>query len=208
MKKLLLIAATTAALTTPAFAEIENSFYLKVNGGGNWMQDLKFEEGPKLKSKFAPMGVIGAGYYIMDNLRAELTGEMVFNPTYKTSGLDKDGEPISVELKGTTIAAGFLNAYVDLFDVSVAGVFIGGGIGVSHLKFERNVRGEKISSKAVTNFAYQVTAGVSTILSDNITAELAYSWRDYGKPFKKEEGDDNVSNIRGHNALIGIRFTF
>ncbi len=83
MKKLLLVAATSSAiLSSTAFAAAENTFYLKANAGTNKMQKVKYDD-LKLKSKFTPVVDLGVGYYIMDNLRTDLTLGFVFNPEQK-----------------------------------------------------------------------------------------------------------------------------
>ena len=102
MKKLLLIAAASTALLTSglSFADcdmnssvdssmsssMENQWYLKLNAGGVIFDKAKpSNSSVKLKSNTGFTGNIGAGYYIMDNLRTDFTIGMVTNNYMKKS---------------------------------------------------------------------------------------------------------------------------
>ncbi|AFC70684.1 outer membrane protein [Rickettsia australis] len=106
MKKLLLIAAASTALLTSglSFADcdmnssvdsstsssmsssMENQWYLKLNAGGVVLDKTKPSNSiVKLKSNTGFTGNIGAGYYIMDNLRTDFTIGMVTNNHMKKS---------------------------------------------------------------------------------------------------------------------------
>ncbi|MCX4084533.1 adhesin [Rickettsia hoogstraalii] len=106
MKKLLLIAAASTALLTSglSFADcdmnssvdsstnssmsssLENQWYLKLNAGGVIFDKAKPSNiSVKLKSNTGFTGNIGAGYYIMDNLRTDFTIGMVTNNHMKKS---------------------------------------------------------------------------------------------------------------------------
>ncbi|KJW02267.1 putative adhesin [Rickettsia endosymbiont of Ixodes pacificus] len=106
MKKLLLIAAASTALLTSglSFADcdmnssvdsstnssmsssLENQWYLKLNAGGVIFDKAKSSNSSvKLKSNTGFTGNIGAGYYIMDNLRTDFTIGMVTNNYMKKS---------------------------------------------------------------------------------------------------------------------------
>ncbi|BBJ32318.1 adhesin [Rickettsia asiatica] len=106
MKKLLLIAAASTALLTSglSFADcdmnssvdsstnssmsssMENQWYLKLNAGGVIFDKAKpSNSSVKLKSNTGFTGNIGAGYYIMDNLRTDFTIGMVTNNHMKKS---------------------------------------------------------------------------------------------------------------------------
>jgi len=211
MKKILMLAATTAMLSTTAFADAENMFYIKANVGANWMNKVT-TDGVKTKTKAAPIFILGVGYYAMDNVRADFTIEMVSNPVLKGTGT-VDGEKRSVKHKGQ-VGALMVNGYVDMFDVSVAGIFAGAGVGVARVKAKTSetVNGvalDSISTKNKTNVAYQLTLGAAAEVAPGVKAELAYSWRDYGKTGKYKGADNSgVKKIafRGHNVMAGVKF--
>jgi opacity protein-like surface antigen len=216
MKKLLMIAATTAMFSSTALADTENMFYVKANAGANWMQKIT-SAGIKTKSKAAPIFMLGAGYYVMDNVRADLTIEMVSNPQLKGSGtgtVDGISRKGSVKHKGN-VAALMVNAYVDMFDVSVAGIFAGAGVGASRVKDKATVNPDGLaivsdSTKIKTNVAYQLTVGARGEVAPGVKAELAYSWRDYGKSGKYKSpafaARSSKIHYRGHNVMAGVTF--
>ncbi|AFB32080.1 MULTISPECIES: outer membrane protein [spotted fever group] len=240
MKKLLLIAAASTALLTSglSFADcdmnssvdastnssmsssVENQWYLKLNVGGVIFNKTKHEGADfKLKSNTGFTGEIGAGYYIMDNLRTDLTIGTVASSHLKKSKTYPDGASFSVKNKPTIVSL-LLNGYVDFVDLSMLKVFAGAGVGAAFVK-------EKINSKDIkggvtktfngttknkTNFAYQLSLGTSFEVAQGVKAELVYSWRDYGKTkntTKTIDGDKvkfGGTRYKGHNLMAGLRF--
>ncbi|WP_016917657.1 outer membrane protein [Rickettsia honei] len=243
MKKLLLIAAASTALLTSglSFADcdmnssvdsstnssisssVENQWYLKLNAGGVIFNKTK----PKgadfklnnIKSNTGFTGEIGAGYYIMDNLRTDLTIGTVASSHLKKSKTYPEGNSFSVKNKPTIVSV-LLNGYVDFVDLSMFKVFAGAGVGAAFVK-------EKINSKDIkgrvtdtfngttknkTNFAYQLSLGTSFEVAQGVKAELVYSWRDYGKTkntTKTIDGDKvkfGGTRYKGHNLMAGLRF--
>jgi opacity protein-like surface antigen len=211
MKKLLLAAvASSAILSSTAFAVEENTFYLKLNAGANKMNRIK-EGKVKLKSKMTPVLEFGPGYYIMDNFRTDFTFYSVFNPEQKLT-LKENNQTANVKSKANIMAL-MINGYVDLFDVSVAKIFAGAGVGVARVKEklsrsvkdanDKNIATDSISGKNKTNFSYQLTIGGSTEIAPGVNAELAYKWMDYGKSKLK---DVKGHKFKGHHVLAGVRF--
>lgn len=244
MKKLLLIAAaSTAILSSTAFAEcdmnssmdsstsssMENPWYLKLNAGAVIFDKAKPKGSKvKLKSNTGFTGEIGAGYYIMDNLRTDLTIGTVTNNHMKKSftETDSDGDTFKTSIKHKpTIISTLLNGYVDFVDLSMFKVFAGAGVGAAFVKekitskFTDTVSGvttnETLSgtTKNKTNFAYQLSLGASFEVTEGVKAELVYSWRDYGKTKTKIITDADGDKIkfggtryRGNNLMAGLRF--
>ncbi|MCC8416407.1 MAG: outer membrane beta-barrel protein [Rickettsia endosymbiont of Gnoriste bilineata] len=236
MKKLLLIAATSTTLLTSAasFAET-GGFYLKAEGGATRLNMLKFKtESAKINDiKFKPIfsGIfgVGAGYYIMDNVRAELTIDRLLpNPEFKYYHTDKDkedGKNYSSEATAKEIVRSLLlNGYVDLYDAGIVKFFAGAGIGMAQVQQKitctnaidgKQEQTNTFSYETANNFAYQLTAGASFNVSDGINLDLTYSWRDYGETGdtkkdkdkdKKDKEKTSKADIRGHNLMAGIRF--
>jgi opacity protein-like surface antigen len=213
MKKLLLAAATSAAiLSSTAFAAEENTFYLKANAGANKMNQVK-ENKTKLKSKFTPVLDLGVGYYIMDNVRTDLTLGFVFNPEQKKTYTNNYGGKTTGKSKAN-ITTLMLNGYVDMFDISIAKIFAGAGVGLSRVKEKQSESYStggswSASSKTKTNVAYQLTLGASAEVAPGVNAELAYKWMDYGKSkFKKDKNGytPKGNSFKGHHVVAGIRF--
>ena len=224
MKKLLLIAASTAILSSTAMADgVENTFYIKANAGASKLNKVTDKSSSlKLKSKTAAILGLGVGYYIMDNVRTDLTLDFLLNPELKKTGANKDVPNSTVSVKHKpTITTLMASGYVDLFDISVAKVFAGAGVGLAQVKEKISgsvtVAGRTIdrstSTKKKNNLAYHLTLGAAAEVAPGANAELSYSWRDFGKTKsqKKVAGVDtgqelSKTSYKGHHVLAGIRF--
>ncbi|HJD62856.1 MAG TPA: porin family protein [Rickettsia endosymbiont of Degeeriella rufa] len=250
MKKLLLItAASTAILSSAAIfaatdpcegvvmnapmtdsamnssmpaSAIENLWYLKVNAGAVIFDSQKDKPTDiKVKSNAGFTGEIGAGYYIMDNLRTDFTVGLVTSNHLKKSANDKEGNRVSVKHR-PNIVSFLLNGYVDVVDLNMFKVFAGAGIGAAMVKEKISYayadpaiatnKSGKVNVKNKTNFAYQLSLGTSFEVAQGVKAELVYSWRDYGKTKTKTVTKNNVSErfggtrYRGNNLMAGLRF--
>ena len=240
MKKLLLIAAASTALLTSglSFADCDmnssvdssthssvpsptdNQWYLKLDAGGAIFNKAKSKRADfKLKSSTGFTAEIGAGYYIMDNLRTDLTIGTVASSYLKKSKTCPDGDSFSIKSKPTILSV-LLNSYVDLVDLSMFKVFAGAGVGPAFVK-------EKINSKDIkdgvtstfnsvtknkTNFAYQLSLGTSFEVAPGVKAELIYSWRDYGQTKNATKTIDGGkvkfggTHYKGNHLMAGLRF--
>ncbi|AFC73590.1 outer membrane protein [Rickettsia montanensis] len=242
MKKLLLITAASTALLTSSFSfadcdmnssvdsstnssmssPVESQWYLKLNAGGVIFNKVKPKGADfKLKSNTGFTGEIGAGYYIMDNLRTDLTIGTVASSHLKKSKAYLDDDPFSVKITNKpTIVSLLLNGYVDFVDLSMFKVFTGAGVGAAFVREKVNLKdiGGGVTktyngvTKNKTNFAYQLSLGTSFEVAQGVKAELVYSWRDYGKTKNttKTINRDKVifggTRYKGHNLMAGLRF--
>lgn len=204
MKKILAVLTATTALSSVAVADVSDPFYVKVAVGGQSLNKVKTIVG-QATSSLNPFVSGGVGYRFMENLRADLTFDYYFNPKFSKSG-KLDGANVKDEFKNDLMGL-MLNGYVDLFDVSVANVFVGAGVGWSRLGAKETLTNTDTGAtkegkiEASNNFAYSLTVGASAELSDGINAELAYSWKDFGK-FK-----DSTAKAKGHHVAFGVRFS-
>lgn len=245
MKKLLLItAASTAILSSAAIfaatdpcegvvmnapmtdsamnssmpaSAMENQWYLKLDAGAVIFDSQKNKPtGIKMKSNTGFTGEIGAGYYIMDNLRTDFTVGLVTSNHLKKTGNDLDGDRVSVKHR-PNIVSFLLNGYVDVVDLNMFKVFAGAGIGAAMVKEKISYayadHNKKINIKNKTNFAYQLSLGTSFEVAQGVKAELVYSWRDYGKTKTKAikfndgtSGREGGTRYRGSNLMAGLRF--
>lgn len=203
MKKILLSAATVATLASSCAYAAEDTFYVK--GQVGWDKLNKIEG---LKSKNNVFLGLGVGYYVMDNVRADLTWDHYFDPKHK-------GGNISIEEEGRTISGTtklkskadtlMINGFVDLFDVSVAKVFAGAGIGMSMIKTKLSLPNAEVASKK-KNIAYAVHLGAATEFAPGVNGELTYSYRHMAKFKKNEDCDISFSALKGHHIAAGVRF--
>ena len=221
MKKILLTTAAIAVLATPSVYAAEGDFYGKANVGFSKFDKVK-EDGHKYKSENTGFFGVAGGYYLMNNVRAELALDHFFSPTHKNSRkILINTINVKSKLKGqaTTVLA---NAYVDLFDISVAQIFAGAGVGMSRIQTKFTSTGTQIAtgkvgtisakSKSTNTFAYALHLGASTEFAPGMHGELTYSYRDMGKTKKVAATKTSVSlgsiNYKAHNVGVGVRFDF
>lgn len=157
MKKILLTTAAVAAISTSAFADMmENQFYLR--GDLDALIFSKFKTttsiagspSVKIKPKFGLGFDIGAGYYVMDNVRAELIYTQPFAPKMKSTALSDAAPNLtptgvitpattswstnSVVKHKPTIRALFARVHGDVIDLGMGKIFLTGGLGWSQVK--------------------------------------------------------------------------
>jgi opacity protein-like surface antigen len=216
MKKILLATAAAAVISTSSAYAAEGDYYVKANAGWSKPLEVKtkeIENFGKLKGKpsNAAFFGVGVGYNIMDNARVDLTFDHFFNAEHKSSTKYPNKSELKSKYKHD-INTLMLNGYVDIFDVSVAKIFVGAGVGASHVKSKFSASGElsvggvthpyneskKIKGKM--NFAYALHVGAGVEVAPGVYGELAYSFRDLGKTKVLKD------NLRTHNVAAGVRF--
>ncbi len=126
-------------------------------------------------------------------LRTELEYNKNGNSTKSYSLIDFEVETQSV----------MLNTYYHLPTGTSLTPYIGGGIGVAHVKGTAEIMGLSGSIKK-TNFAWQAGAGLSYDLTKNFALDLGYRYMDYGN-FEKE---DVSLDTTAHEFYTGIRVSF
>ena len=191
MKKILLTTVATAVLASSSAYATEGNFFVKANIGWTKMNKIK-----GLKSKNNAFFGVGAGYHVMDNVRLDLTFDHFVNPEFKKGGKKIKGEVNTL----------LLNGFIDLFDISIAKVFAGAGIGSAQVKAKKSgdpVPANNGSAKQKYNIAYAAYLGASVEFAPGMTGELAYSYRNMGKT-KKLNGTD--FDFKGHNVGVAVRF--
>ena len=194
MKKILLAAATVATLASSCAYAAEDTFYVKGQVGWDKLNKVK-----GLKSKNNVFLGLGVGYYVMDNVRADLTWDHYFDPKHKGT---IDEEKVKLKSKADTL---MVNGFVDLFDVSVAKVFAGAGVGMSMISGKISDEDDSYKIKKKNNFAYAVHLGAATEFAPGVNGELTYSYKDLGK-FKTPKDYPSLGSLKGHHVAAGVRF--
>lgn len=192
MKKILLAGAALIALNTSAYA-MEDTFYAKAQA--SWS---KMAKSNGLNSKNDLMLGLGAGYYVMDNARVDLTFNHFFNPDHSKDKVKYKGEVRSL----------LVNGFFDVVDAGPAKIFVGLGVGAAQVKVKSTdtTTGSSVTStaKQKTNLAFAGYLGASTEFTSGVHGELVYSYRDMGKTKKLSSGKS--VHYRGHNIGAGVRF--
>ena len=200
MKKILLAAATVATLASSCAYAAEDTFYVKGQVGWDKLNKIK-----GLKSKNNVFLGLGVGYYVMDNVRADLTWDHYFDPKHKGTVSIEDVKLSGAKLKSKADTL-MINGFVDLFDVSVAKVFAGAGIGMSMISGKISDEDDSYKIKKKNNFAYAVHLGAATEFAPGVNGELTYSYRDMGKFKKAKDSNVSFSALKGHHVAAGVRF--
>ena len=198
MKKILLTTAAVAAISTSAFADMmENSFYLRgdVSAAYFTKPDANF----KAKTVFGFDA--GFGYNVMDNVRVELVYDKPFIGSAKGS---KSGQKLK-----PTINSVFAKVHGDVADLGMGKLFLTGGLGWAQVKdsFTTPVLGvsKTYKLKNKNNLAWTVGAGFAFDVAESTHLDIAYSYKDYGKP-STVTGVIGTSHYHSHNVSAGIRF--
>lgn len=215
MKKILLTTAAFAAISTSAFADMmENQVYLRGDLVGSYF--TKFKSGgntgsTKIKPQFGFGIDVGAGYYIMDNLRAELIYNHPFASNMKGSRATGVAPAagttattnVSVKHK-PTINALIARLHGDVIDLGMGKIFLTGGLGWAQVKDSvtatyTNVTAvapvapataltttsaistDTVKHKNKNNLVWTIGAGAAFDVAEGVHFDLAYSYRDYGK---------------------------
>lgn len=221
------------------FAESkEGNFYLKAVIGSNKMNDVReqnFQNNFNLKqaSILSPFIGLGAGYYLTNKIRSDITFNY-YTPFFITESANfnsYNAEDNTFVVGGASVTRKaiiksiMLNGYYDILNKDSFTIFIGAGIGSSHIKEKvsilssGNINNDQqiitfpldvltATTKLTNNLAYSFTIGTAIKVRENINLELAYKWKNFGKtnPQRNINGDVLTKNhYKGHNISVGLR---
>lgn len=214
IKKILLTTVAATAFSGSAMAGCDvDTFYLKGNVGAQMLQDVKALDGAKKLAHDTNAFVdVGVGYYVMDNVRTDLTFSYYFDPEFSKS-VNESGVQGKMKLEGTVYSL-LLNGYVDLFDISMMKIYAGAGVGYASVesKFKYNATTDagpfnlSVSTGKSNNFAYALYLGTKTEVTPGIHLGVEYSWRDLGDSKGKTKDGFKVKkhDYKGHHVAGGV----
>lgn len=219
MKKYILVLAASSFVFT---ATAQSGFYLKGGVGLNNIKTTKFSnhdfEGRVKLSDSFPLIEAGIGYKFDNGIRLESIIDYYF--LFRTSEISTNPNcdifKISTKTKADSL---MFNIYKDIVTIGNFTPFVGGGIGIGHLK--ESAGGYAISqddnviypletiSKKRNQFAYKLTIGSDIKLSNKVTGEISYNYFNLGSNKRKIIGGiQNIGNrtYEIHNITLGMRF--
>jgi opacity protein-like surface antigen len=219
MKKYILLLAAISFVST---ATAQSGFYLKGGVGLNNIKTTKFSnhdfEGRVKLSDSFPLIEAGIGYKFDNGIRLESVIDYYF--LFRTSEISRNPNQDIFKISAKTKADSLMfNIYKDIVTIGNFIPFVGGGVGIGHLK--ESAGGYAISrddnviypldkiSKKRNQFAYKLTLGSDIKLSDNITGEISYNYFNLGSNKRKIIGGiQNIGNrtYEIHNITLGMRF--
>lgn len=196
MKKLFLTSLLILLANSSVFAasvDKTGKFYLKGIVGSGRINDIQENEYAKQKSENSLLLGFGAGHYLTDRIRTEITFDRIML-NFKGYDNISDSRNMNINLKRMYINSVMLNAYVDLLKLDKSAVFAGAGIGFAQINEEsawtfpmgnQTLKGSVIK-KTANNFACSLSVGGSLEIRDNLTVDLAYALRNFGKTTRAE----------------------
>lgn len=124
-----------------------------------------------------------------------------------------------------SVYSAMLNVYYDIDMGTKFTPYVGGGIGLAHLKNKTKVTGSTPagalnsgSSESENNFAWNIGAGVSYAVNSNVSIDAGYRYTDYGnvKEIVSQTvpglgsplNVDGKYDVTSHEFLIGARYSF
>ena len=192
MNKTLLLAGVAACLFAANANAVELNQY--VSGKLTYSDashDVKWdnEDGEAGKQKFSDNVLGGSFAYGVKTgaVRTELELNIKQDAEKKVS--DEFGTT-KVKMENNSV---MLNAYY--------------GIGMARLK--GSIKGDDANaSKSKTTFAWQVGAGVSYAMTDNLALDAGYRYTDADEVNVKNDGSNNKFEAKSHEFLLGARYSF
>lgn len=205
MNKTLLLAGVAACL----FAANANAVELKQYVSGkltysDMSNDVKYTEEDGGAKEKADDNVLGGSFAYgikAGAVRTELELNIHEDAEKKYT---EDGDSWKNSLENNSI---MLNAYYDIDTGTKFTPYVGAGIGMARLKGKVTDTDESIS-KSKTNFAWQVGAGVSYAMTDNLSLDAGYRYMDSGDVTIKEDWGKVKFDSTSHEFLLGARYAF
>jgi opacity protein-like surface antigen len=165
-------AQATDAETVPADTYQAMGFYLRADAGWSFLEWAGGDD----DSAFAVGG--GAGYRFNENMRADLR-------------LDYAGQYSVAPGADMSVSTVLGNLYFDIPTNTAFTPYVGAGVGYGWASID--------NAKDKDGLAYGLMAGVGIDLTDNITLDAGYRFRDV-----MTSGSDPME----HQILTGLRFEF
>ena len=202
MKKLLLIAASTAVLSSSAMA---SGFYLRADVGANKFLNFKDDKVVLKNKKWSASLDLGVGYNFADDVRGEFVFGHYFNPPKNTDTVMEDGSTETIVYKSNVNTIMF-KGYYDLAEVGPVKMFVGAGVGLAAIQEKSKVIINEVlvisHTKAKLQPAYSLALGGAFKLSDGIHTDVQYNFSDFGKSVFTA----NKHKFRAHTIKAGLRF--
>lgn len=209
-----LLMGTVVALAVPAMASAQGlpeGLYFGSQVGMTWLNDTTFEATPSSKADYkgSVASVVEGGYRFGNGLR--LGAEIGYSRA--TIGDITGGSAGRSGGNGQTSALTYMG--VAAYEIQTGTPFrpyIGGGVGVADIGLHKAgnlfTAGEN-ASKSDTTVAWQLNAGVTYSLFDNMDVSLGYRYLN-ADPVKTTSslGRDFKYEYESHSVMVGLRVLF
>jgi opacity protein-like surface antigen len=238
--KIIIILGLSLILSSSSYADSKaNNFFLKSIVALSKPADAREKHNDMSsplvqESTMTPSIGVGIGYYVDEDIRADLILEGLswsfldqqgnFNYNEPGGAVHIGSRTISRKASGTSL---MLNGYIDIVEVNSCKIFLGAGGGIVQIKEKVNVTTiESVidhgvppmsipsstgngSSKTATNVSYSLILGANIIINPQVNVELTYLWRNFGKLKYQQTGSFTRSSnnvYQGHYLSVGLRY--
>ncbi len=157
---------------------------------------------------------LNAGVHVTDQLRAEIE---LSRASYQSAGVGFDTADGTFNGVHGGIRATYLlaNAWLDMPTHSVITPYLGGGVGIGWIGGDLHNCSNcsfGVGSEASAGFAFQVGLGVRADLSEHVSLDIGYRFKDImgatsNNTQTNTSGYDHL-NLASHNVQIGLTYNF
>lgn len=203
------------SFVTKSLADPLDVLYLKAGIGTGYFR--KFEgkgTGMLLNSERHNMLTLGAGYYVMDNIRVEMNYLHHVDPTMVRMGSAPVYNSKAVtEKHAAKINSFFVSGAIDVMDLSAVTIFLGAGLGIAQIKEKIGIYGvsvpySSVSSRRKSNMAINFSLGASSEFAAGVHADLTIGWTSFGKSKSAYINSREVgkNHYRSLDSTITVRY--
>lgn len=220
-------AETTGVYVAPKFLMMWQNNQVNIDGkvsagplraSGEWAE--------MFNSQFTLGGALAVGYDFYSQFKLPVRAELEFamRGDNKKTKSDSIGGGFNGELKSVTNASTLMaNFFYDFRNDSDFTPYVTAGAGLAFIRAENKLRVQNADltyfdrSKSVTNFAWNLGAGVAYNFNENVAVDLGYRYvnmgvanmsssYDFGSGVKGKLESDNY--LYNHEIALGVRYTF
>lgn len=224
VKKTILLLASVSLLpfVSVASADETGNYYGAVRGGFNWAHDEAVEGDFRSKDDRETGWAMGAAFgYDFKPIRLELE-YLLHRNKIQSLAVRRDGgagaalglPPLSgnPDIDKTSVNAHsfMLNTIYDVPVVEGLTPYLGVGVGVAVTDMTyRLASGQTLLNTNGADVAFQALGGISTKVTDSLTAEIGYRFLVTGlNDTKIADSIDGKFKYKAHSVLVGLRYAF
>ncbi len=144
-------------------------------------------------------------------VRAEIEANLRGEANKNIMNYDAANDTFDLTKTAVSSRSVMLNVFYDFDTGTKFTPYVGGGIGIAHLKAKIRAEDGKVS-KSDNRFAWQLGAGVSYAVTDSTALDLSYRYTDSGrltvKEYSFEDADKTKIDSTAQEILFGVRYAF
>jgi opacity protein-like surface antigen len=221
LSSVVLAAGLFTAGSAMAQDPILDKTYLRLDSGASFARN----PGDNYSTDPGAAAIIGGGvgYRVNNHIRTDVTITHRTNYTVKAAGTDPnttDALNAKANVRSTTAMA---NVYYDIAKLNRFTPYVGAGAGASYnstSSVQKFINGGLVgedSSATTTQPAWQVSAGTSVAITQNVSADVGYRYQDLGKikvntdmtPYGESGAlTGGKTNLSAHEVQAGVRYNF